>query len=284
MSIIAKNLVKTFGKNKALDDFSLEVKEGSFFALLGPNGAGKTTFINILGGLVKKTSGSVSVCGFDLDSACDDVKRSIGICIQEFTLDPFLSVEDYIKYTAGYYGISNSSEVNARTDDLLCHLGLDEHRRKSTRMLSGGMKRRLILAKALIHAPKVVILDEPTAGVDIELRQIIWNYIKDINKKGTTILLTTHYLEEAQILSSDIAFIDKGKVLLCDSKQNVLNLMSKKKIQIVCDNETFDVEYSSGTAMDVINSVLASGKKVLDFKIKEPNLEDVFVHILGGGL
>lgn len=300
-AIKATNLEKIYiGKKenkKALNSINLEIPYGSFFGLLGPNGAGKSTFINILGGIVNKFSGEVSICGHDIIKESMQARKSIGIVPQEIFIDPFFPVYDVLEYTAGYYGIKKSER---RTNEILEALGLKEKAFIPSRKLSGGMKRRLLVAKALVHSPKVLILDEPTAGVDVELRVQLWDYIKKLNKeKGTTVILTTHYLEEAEKLCDNIAVIDNGNIIANDSKNNLIKLLDNKKVIITTDSnikkipkelENFEVAID-GKSLEItyrksklnINKILqVLGKmdlKITDLSTKEDNLEEVFVYL-----
>ena len=230
-SIEAKNVNKIFSKKsqkiKALIDFDIQIKKGSIHGLLGPNGAGKSTFINILGGLVKKNTGRVSICGIDIDTHPKLSKFKIGIVPQELNIDPFFSPVELLELQAGLYGIPRKKR---RTDEILENLKLSDQRNAYARTLSGGMRRRLLIAKALVHNPEIIILDEPTAGVDIDIRSSVWNYIRKINKLGTTVCLTTHYLEEAENLCDNISIINYGKKIKEDSKENLLNIISKKTV------------------------------------------------------
>ena len=230
-SIEAKNVNKIFSKKsqkiKALIDFDIQIKKGSIHGLLGPNGAGKSTFINILGGLVKKNTGRVSICGIDIDINPKLSKFKIGIVPQELNIDPFFSPVELLELQAGLYGIPRKKR---RTDEILENLKLSDQRNAYARTLSGGMRRRLLIAKALVHNPEIIILDEPTAGVDIDIRSSVWNYIRKINKLGTTVCLTTHYLEEAENLCDNISIINYGKKIKEDSKENLLNIISKKTV------------------------------------------------------
>ena len=235
-SIEAKNVNKIFNRknNKvnAHKNFNINIKKGSIHGLLGPNGAGKSTFINILGGLVKKNTGTISICGINIDKNQKLAKFKIGIVPQELNIDPFFTPCELLELQAGLYGISKQ---NRKTEEILNNVGLLEQKNSYARTLSGGMSRRLLVAKALVHDPEMLILDEPTAGVDVELRSALWNYIIDINNKGTTVCLTTHYLEEAEKLCENITIIDKGQVIKDDTKLNLLNIISTKTV-------SFDLE------------------------------------------
>ncbi len=236
MSSILKidNLVKSYsakdGKKLVLKGINLEIKQGEFFGLLGPNGAGKSTLINIIASIVKKTSGSVKICGYDLDAQKSMVQRSIGVVPQEVVFDPFFTVKETLRNHGGYFGIRvKDSDI----DNILEKVGLTKQANYNTRKLSGGMKRRLLIAKALINKPKLLFLDEPTAGVDVELREQLWSNVKELNKSGTTIFLTTHYMEEAEELCSDIAVINNGEIVAHQKKKKFLEVFSGKKIRVI---------------------------------------------------
>ena len=238
-SIESNNLNKTYNKNnkieiKALIDFNLKIPKGSIYGLLGPNGAGKSTFINVLGGLVKKDSGNVKICGLDIDKDTKECRKKIGIVPQELNMDPFFTPIELLELQAGLYGVKKN---NRKSEEILNNVGLLEQKNAYARTLSGGMRRRLLVAKALVHNPEIIILDEPTAGVDVELRKKLWSYIKDLNSMGTTVCLTTHYLEEAENLCDYITIINKGKILKSDTKENLLNLIGKKTVSFVLDNK-----------------------------------------------
>lgn len=230
-SIEAKKVNKTFKKKtkeiQALNNFNIEIRKGSIHGLLGPNGAGKSTFINILGGLVKKDSGDIKICGLNIDTENKKSKFKIGIVPQELNIDPFFTPYELLELQAGLYGIRYKER---KTLEILDNVGLTDQKNSYARTLSGGMRRRLLVAKALVHSPEMLILDEPTAGVDVDLRRSLWSYIKKINKLGTTICLTTHYLEEAEQLCDRITIINNGKIIKDDSKNNLLKLISNKKV------------------------------------------------------
>lgn len=228
-----KHLNKTYANgHEALKDVSFSVEQGDFFALLGPNGAGKSTTLGIVSSLVNKSTGSVKIFGYDLDKQIVEAKTCLGVVPQEFNFNQFEKVRDIVVTQAGYYGIS-AKDAEERSAFYLKKLGLWDKRNEASRMLSGGMKRRLMIARALVHSPKLLILDEPTAGVDIELRRSMWDFLKELNEQGTTIILTTHYLEEAEALCRNIAIIDQGKILTNTSKQALLQQL---------DVETFILE------------------------------------------
>jgi len=220
MSAISfKHLTKNYGSLVALNDVILDIEEGEFFGLLGPNGAGKTTLISILAGLCRPTKGSVEVMGHDVQSDFRSARRLLGIVPQELVFDPFFTVRETLQFQSGYFGIKNNGEW---IDEILHHLGLADKANKNMRALSGGMKRRVLVAQALVHRPPVIVLDEPTAGVDVELRQSLWKFISRLNKEGHTIVLTTHYLEEAQELCGRIAMLKKGQIVALDTTANLL--------------------------------------------------------------
>jgi len=245
---------KTKKENKALSDLSFEVKQGEVFGLLGPNGAGKTTFLSILGGTVTKTSGSVNVWGFNLDKNPRQVKASIGIVPQEVNLDAFFSPHKLLELQAGLYGVTKKDRI---TDLILKMVALEDKANAYSRSLSGGMKRRLLIAKAMVHQPPILILDEPTAGVDVELRNNLWNNVKELNKEGVTIILTTHYLLEAQEMCDRIAIIDRGNLVALDTTQKLLERIQTKKINFIVK----DVD---------LNKLLSM--KGIQFKINSKNL------------
>ena len=299
-SIEAKNVNKIFYKKSkqipALIDFSINIEKGSIHGLLGPNGAGKSTFINILGGLVKKNTGYVNICGINIDENAKLSKFKIGIVPQELNIDPFFSPVELLELQAGLYGIPKKKR---RTEEILDNLKLSEQRNAYARTLSGGMRRRLLIAKALVHNPEMLILDEPTAGVDIDIRSSVWNYIRKINKLGTTICLTTHYLEEAQNLCDRISIINFGKKITEDTKENLLNLISLKTVSFLIDND-YDIPEilyqfqprKSGSKLTVqydknktnLKSIIdLLNKNNINFKeinTYESDLEDVFLKLV----
>ena len=231
----AKGLAKTYkavgptAAKQALKGIDLAVPRGSIFGLLGPNGAGKSTFINILAGMVVKSGGSAEIWGFDIDKNPRQARASIGIVPQELSIDPFFTPGEIMEFQAGMYGVPKAER---RTLDILTAMGLDDKIDAYARTLSGGMRRRLLVAKALVHNPPVLVLDEPTAGVDIELRRQLWDYVLELNAQGVTIVLTTHYLEEAEELCDTIAIIDQGDVVACDSTQNLLQQIDNKTLLV----------------------------------------------------
>ena len=302
LALNVQGLCKTYDAKKptrALEHFSLELPAGSFFGLLGRNGAGKSTFINILAGTTVKTAGKISVFGYDLESQRISCCYHLGIVPQELVVDPFFTVEETLDIHAGYYGISKTRN---KTSEIIEVLGLSKQRKVLGRNLSGGMKRRLLIGKAMVHSPKLLILDEPTAGVDVDLRMHLWRYVKEINRQGTTILLTTHYLEEAQELCDRIAIMHAGKVIACDLKENLLKLCSVKymhitatgdlksvlpKLSNICnanisEDDKLILEYdpakiNAGYIIQLLND---SGLNVLDISTREPVLEDIFLSLV----
>jgi ABC-2 type transport system ATP-binding protein len=301
LAIEIKNLSKTYQKSKksppkeALKSINLKIKKGSFFGLLGPNGAGKSTIINILAGLVNKTSGEVKICDLDIDQNQQAAKFKIGIVPQELVIDPFFNVYETLEIYAGYYGIKKQDR---RTDEIIEALGLKDKARAMPRSLSGGMRRRLLVAKSLVHNPEVLVLDEPTAGVDVELRNQLWNYVKKLNKNGTTILLTTHYLEEAEELCDEIAIINHGQVIAHDSKENLMKILSRKELIISAASEIksdflnmpaeLKIKILAGDKISItydpekievekILHIISDNKiRIRDISTQQPDLEEIF--------
>jgi len=298
-----KNLKKIYpskqnGDIHALNNLNLDVKEGEIFGLLGPNGAGKTTFINILAGTVIKTSGIVSVWGFDLDENPRQVRASVGIVPQEVNLDPFFSPRKLLELQAGLYGIKKKDRI---TDTILELVSLEKQANSYARSLSGGMKRRLLVAKALVHQPPIVFLDEPTAGVDVQLRQNLWKNVRLLNDLGVTIILTTHYLEEAEEMCDRIAILNKGNIVALDSTKNLLDKIQTKKITFKT-NKKIDIkdedlpslkliskleteicvsyEKSKINIEDLINLIKKNDVKILDISTDDGDLEDVFLRLI----
>lgn len=220
-AICIKNLTKYYGTLKALEDVSFEVKRGDFFAFLGPNGAGKTTTINVISGLSNYQSGEVKIFGYDTTAEYRQSRRLVGLCAQEFNFDPFLNLHQLLVYQAGYFGI-RPAVASRRADELLERFQLEDKRNVKHRSLSGGMKKRLLICRSLIHDPEIIILDEPTAGCDLELKYMVWNYLKELNQEGKTIFLTTHYMEEAEKLCKTIGIIHHGRIVRIGDKREVL--------------------------------------------------------------
>lgn len=287
---------KNFGALHALNGVDLNIEQGEFFALLGPNGAGKSTLINILAGLIAPTAGSISVMGFDVQKQYQQARQLLGVVPQELVFDPFFNVREMLRFQAGYFGLGR--ENDPWVDEVLEGLGLADKAHTNMRRLSGGMKRRALIAQALAHKPPVIVLDEPTAGVDVELRQMLWEFIKKLNRDGHTIILTTHYLEEAETLCSRVGMMKQGKVVALDSTANLLNKFSGKHLRLTLGDVSLpnDVErlvrhvengiYTFAlTDMSQIEFVLASlrasGIKVIDMQLNEADLEDVFLSLVG---
>ena len=284
---------------QALAGIDLRVPRGSFFALLGPNGAGKSTLINILAGLVVKSSGVARVYGVDVDARPRRARRLIGVVPQELNLDAFFTPRETLELQAGLYGVPKPAR---RTDEILKAVGLSDKADAYARSLSGGMRRRLLVAKALVHRPPVVILDEPTAGVDVELRRSLWAYMRELNAKGVTVVLTTHYLEEAEELCDRIAIIDRGRVVACDRKETLLRQLDQKELAIRPATPLRDLPEPlraagakldgagrivfryrpSGTQVErMLELVRGSGVTVADLATREADLEDVFLRLTG---
>jgi len=297
-----EKLTKIYSKksNKeivALNNLNLEVKEGEIFGLLGPNGAGKTTFINILAGTVIKNSGNVNVWGYDLDKNPRQIRASIGIVPQEINLDAFFSPKNLLELQAGLYGISKKNRI---TDTILKFVSLEKQANSYARSLSGGMKRRLLIAKAMVHRPPILVLDEPTAGVDVELRQNLLNNVRALNKEGVTIILTTHLMYEAQEMCNRIAILNKGNLVTLDTTNNLLDSIKTKKIIFKVkkinkisqeDSNGIKFYYKSNneiTALyekkkhkieEIISKVKSKGMEIYDISTDEGNLEDVFIDL-----
>jgi len=288
---------KTKKENKALNDLNFKVNQGEVFGLLGPNGAGKTTFLNILGGTVSKTEGKVNVWGFDLDKNPRQVKASIGIVPQEVNLDAFFTPKQLLELQAGLYGITKKDRI---TDLILKMVALENKANAYSRSLSGGMKRRLLIAKAMVHQPPILILDEPTAGVDVELRNNLWINVKELNKEGVTIILTTHYLFEAQEMCNRIAIINKGNLVALDTTQKLLDRVQTKRINFkvedidkdkilkmkeiqfkINSSDSISVTYEKNSLNfgEIIHYLSQNNIKILDIFTEDGDLEDVFVQL-----
>ncbi|PDH56736.1 MAG: multidrug ABC transporter ATP-binding protein [alpha proteobacterium MED-G10] len=285
------------GSSLALDHINLSINSGSIFGLLGPNGAGKSTFINILSGLTNKTSGKVNVCGVDLDEDPKTVRGNIGVVPQEINIDPFFSPIQIMDIQSGLYGVKKNMNRNL---EILKDLDLLDKAKAYSRSLSGGMKRRLMVAKAMVHNPPLLILDEPTAGVDVELRGKLWDSIRNLNKQGVTIILTTHYLKEAEILCDRIAVINKGKVIACDRKDKFMQLLDEKELRIdfseplksipkeikkycIEKNDkslTLKFKKSKISTADIIKIFVEKKFKLREISTKDSDLEDIFIKLL----
>lgn len=277
---------------KAVDNVSLNIEEGEFFGLLGPNGAGKTTLISMLAGLSRPTTGSVQVLGSDVQSDFADARRKLGVVPQELVFDPFFNVREMLRIQSGYFGLKNN---DAWVDELLEGLGLADKANANMRQLSGGMKRRVLVAQALVHKPPVIVLDEPTAGVDVELRQTLWQFVANLNKQGSTVLLTTHYLEEAEALCGRIAMLKTGRIVALDKTSDLLKAASSNVLRF----KTADmlppelaararitgriVQLPANNALEIENYLAAvrqAGVTVDDVEIRKADLEDVFLDVM----
>ena len=293
-AIQVSNLDKRYPSTHALRGVNLTVEQGEFFGLLGPNGAGKTTLISILAGLVRPTSGSASIMGHDVVTDYRKARLALGVVPQEIVFDPFFSVRETLRIQSGYFGLRNN---DAWVDELLEKLNLTDKANSNMRQLSGGMKRRVLVAQALVHRPPVIVLDEPTAGVDVELRQTLWQFIRELNSQGHTIVLTTHYLEEAETLCSRIAMLKNGQIVALDSTKNLLASFSDKYLQLTLAGGQLpsrlakQVVANKGdhytlalTDYSEVESVLAivreSGARVQEMEIVQPDLEEAFVKIM----
>tara|TARA_B100000029_G_scaffold87332_1_gene77422 strand:- start:3839 stop:4759 length:921 start_codon:yes stop_codon:yes gene_type:complete len=296
-AIKIKKLSKVYPNNvEALKGIDLDIQKNDFFGLLGPNGAGKTTTIGILTGLVKPTSGDAYIFGNHIIENYKQARQLIGLSPQEINLDVFFTIEQLLIFQAGYYGIDNS-KAKKRAQQVLSDLGIKEKANETSRHLSGGMKRRVLIAKALIHSPPILILDEPTAGVDIELRYMLWDLLKDLNSKGTTILLTTHYIEEAEYLCNKIAIINNGKIITSSSKEELLLKEGKSKINIKLDSDISNLnlnpwEYSikenqikifsnhpDKDLPKIINIITSKKASIIEINIDRNKLEDIFIKL-----
>jgi ABC-2 type transport system ATP-binding protein len=305
LAIELRGLTKTYRGSKreppkeALKGIDLEVPRGSFFGLLGPNGAGKSTLINILAGLVIKSGGTARVWGFDIEVNPRRARRMIGVVPQELNLDPFFTPRESLDIQAGMYGVPKAER---RTAEILAAVGLADKAEAYARALSGGMRRRLLVAKALVHQPPVVILDEPTAGVDVELRRSLWGYMQRLNREGVTVVLTTHYLEEAEALCDRLAIIDHGEVVACDTKDRLMRRLDEKELAVVVaeplaslppalaalgaqidERGRIVVRYrpSEGRAGEILDAVRACGLTVTDLATAEADLEELFLRLTG---
>jgi len=297
-AIEIEGLTKVYaGGKKALDDVTMAIPRGQIFGLLGPNGAGKSTMINILAGLVTKTSGSARIWGFDIDVNPRNAKNSIGIVNQEILFDPFFTPAETLENQAGFYGVPKAQR---KTMELLRAVHLEDKADAYARTLSGGMKRRLMVAKAMVHSPPILVLDEPTAGVDIMLRQQLWDYVRELNDQGVTIVLTTHYLEEAEELCDRIAIINHGRLIANKPTRELVDMAQEKIVTVTVDREVtalpshdcFDKVELAGENMlaitynkeranagQVLATVQALGFGIVDVATSEPDLEDVFLNL-----
>jgi ABC-2 type transport system ATP-binding protein len=301
-AIRIESLTKIYqGGKLALDDVSFDVPRGQIFGLLGPNGAGKSTLINILAGLVTKTGGKAVIWGFDIDEHPRNAKRSIGVVPQEIIFDPFFTPRETLEIQAGLYGIAAAQR---QTDALLAAMHLTDKANAYSRTLSGGMKRRLLVAKAMVHSPPILVLDEPTAGVDVELRRQLWDYVRSLNEQGITVVLTTHYLEEAEQLCDRIAIINHGKVIANEPTRELVAKAQEKAVVVTFDrdldrvpiNTSFDnivllderrleITYRKDkvNAGQVLSALTADGLAIVDVSTRDPDLEDVFLSLVAEG-
>ena len=302
-AIDIKGLTKSYGELKALNGVNISIKKGEFFGLLGPNGAGKTTTINILTGLVFKESGSAKVFGKDTIKDFRYTRSKIGIAAQEFSVDWFFPIEKLLFFQAGYYGIK-PKDAKPLVDSLLNRLGLSSKRNSRLRQLSGGMKRRFQIAKALVHDPEILILDEPTAGVDVELRRDLWKYLQDLHSIGKTILLTTHYIEEAELLCENVAIIDNGKILKMGAPKELTRELGEAGITVVLENLNglnekdlenykytndknrlhFSVTDPDEELPKIIRVLSNAGLHIQKIESNKSSLEDVFLNLTGKGI
>ena len=300
-AIELRGLKKTYAATKkteaktALSGIDLDIPRGAIFGLLGPNGAGKSTLINILAGLVKKSAGSVNIWGFDLDENPRQSRASIGVMPQELNLDPFFTPGASLDMQAGLYGVPKALR---KTDEILRLIGLEDKANSYARSLSGGMRRRLLLGKALVHSPQILVLDEPTAGVDIGLRQMLWDNVRQLNADGMTVILTTHYLEEAQEMCDQIAIIHEGALRALDTTANLLSKLDTKTL-VVESESPVDISLPAGVAQsqradgtlaftysrsaispsEILDALRLAGVKILDIQTEQPDLQDVFLDI-----
>ncbi len=301
-AIQINHIHKQFGALNALNGIDLQIQQGEFFGLLGPNGAGKSTLINLMAGLLKPSQGNISIMGHDTISAYQAARMSLGVVPQELVFDPFFNVREMLRFQAGYFG--RGKENDAWVDEIIESLGLTDKAHTNMRKLSGGMKRRALVAQALVHKPPVIVLDEPTAGVDVELRQILWAFIKRLNKDGHTIILTTHYLEEAETLCQRVAMMKNGKIVALDTTANLLSKLPGKNLRLNLGGDNLNntslppsllpmlksgengVFTLSLTELNQVEFALSELRKanvtVEDMQLLEADLEDVFMSLVGG--
>ena len=301
-----RGLCKTYrargtGAKAALSEVDLDIPRGSLFGLLGPNGAGKSTMINILAGLVNKTAGRAEIWGYDIDRVPRQARAAIGVVPQELNIDPFFTPYELLELQAGLYGVPPAER---RSMEILTVMGLADKAKAYARALSGGMRRRLMVAKAMVHRPPVLVLDEPTAGVDVDLRRKLWSYVRELNRRGTTILLTTHYLEEAEQLCDRIAIINHGRVIACEATGDMLARLDLKELVLQVTSRlaavpaslaAFDVELrgpqrllfryrmSESPVQEILAAAAAAGLTISDMSTREADLEDIFLQLTGGG-
>ena len=295
-AIEVRDVHKRFGALKALDGVDLEIRQGEFFGLLGPNGAGKTTLISILAGLALADRGTASVMGYDVRNAYRTARRSLGVVPQELVFDPFFTVRETLRIQSGYFGLRRNDDW---IDEIMHHLDLSSKADANMRSLSGGMKRRVLVGQALVHRPPVIVLDEPTAGVDVELRRGLWAFIQSLNREGHTIVLTTHYLEEAEMLCGRIAMLKAGQIVALDTTNNLVRKLHNQQLRLRIEGEfpvTLKIDgfqFRGGSYFlplhdcRQIESILATlrvgGCELLEVELLQPDLEDVFVEIMSRG-
>ncbi len=297
-AISLQGVSKYYGELQALDNVSFDIRQGEFFGLLGPNGAGKSTLISAIAGLIKVNSGNISILGADVQKDYRQARMKLGVVPQEIVMDPFFTVRETLRFQSGYFGLRNNDQW---IDELLEQLGLSDKADSNMRKLSGGMKRRVLIAQALVHKPEVLVLDEPTAGVDVELRQSMWRFVRRLHKEGHTIVLTTHYLEEAEELCDRIAIINKGQLLALETKEDLLarGLGSKLLLRATHTIETIPLEYQdriarlegneveltihrdSDSVMEIIDRLRAASINIEYVSVLSDSLEDVFVRMTG---
>ena len=290
---VSKTYVSARGPFQALDGVSFDIQQGEFFGLLGPNGAGKTTLISILAGLSRPTSGRVAVLGHDVQADYAQARRQLGVVPQELVFDPFFTVREALRIQSGYFGVKNNDPW---IDELLESLGLADKAGSNMRQLSGGMKRRVLVAQALVHKPPVIVLDEPTAGVDVELRQTLWQFIAKLNRQGHTVLLTTHYLEEAEALCSRIAMLKQGRVVALERTSELLKAASSNVLRFKLDGDLPPAlaaqarvtgrivqfpAHNAGEIEQYLSAVREAGLHAEDVEIRKADLEDVFLDVMG---
>src|SRR5687767_9144722 len=293
-AIQAEQVSKRYGSLTALDAVSLDIAQGEFFGLLGPNGAGKTTLINILAGLVLSTGGRARVMGFDVVERYRDARRALGVVPQELVFDPFFTVREALTFQSGYFGLRDNRDW---IEEVMHHLDLTARAETNMRALSGGMKRRVLVAQALVHRPPVIVLDEPTAGVDVGLRQALWQFIRRLNRDGHTIVLTTHYLEEAEVLCDRIAMLKAGRIVALDSTRNLLETLSGVVLRmslergalpdglaaelVSAEDGRYTLRLRDYSALEqVLHRVRESGATIKELELEPPDLEEVFLRVM----
>jgi ABC-2 type transport system ATP-binding protein len=293
-AIRLRGLEKRFARVHALRGIDLDIEEGEFFALLGPNGAGKTTLISILAGLTRASAGSVEIMGFDVTAQYRDARRALGVVPQELVYDPFFTVRETLRLQSGYFGLRRNDDW---IDELLANLGLTDKAESYTRLLSGGMKRRVLVAQALVHKPPVIVLDEPTAGVDVELRQSLWQFIRRLNRQGHTIVLTTHYLDEAEMLCERVAMLREGRIVALDRTANLLQAGAERRLLLDLDTPDlpdflrprlkgrdgnhYVLDLPDYADLEgILAQLRAAGIVIRDLALRQPDLEEVFLKIM----